>query len=130
MMRSAALVPQHHNSMTIAQFANRQSPIHEVPMRQRVLLATLLAVLFSSATLAADSGKVRGIVHDPQHRPIAGASVTLRTPSSTWLQTSESDSEGEFHFADVPLRNYTVSVTAPGFRSEEHTSEIQSLRHL
>ena len=93
-------------------------------MRQRVLLATLLAVLFSSAPLAADSGKVRGIVHDPQHRPIAGASVTLRAPSSTWLQTTESDSEGEFHFGEVPQGNYTVSVTTPGFSPQEQSISV------
>src|ERR1035441_5190230 len=93
-------------------------------MKQRVLSIMLLAFLFSSAALATDFGKVRGVVHDPQHRPIAGATVTLRAPSSTLSQTTRSDSEGEFHFADVPLGDYTVSITAPGFSAQEQSISV------
>ncbi len=75
--------------------------------------------------MAQDSGKVRGVVHDPEHRPIAGATVTLRAQSSTWTQSIQSDSEGEFHFADVPLGDYTLSIAAPGFNpQEQHISVI------
>ena len=98
--------------------------IREVPMRQRVLLATLLAFLFSSAALAADFGKVRGVVHDPQHRPIAGATVTLRAQSSTWSASTQSDSEGEFQFAGVPVGDYTVNITAPGFSAQEQSISV------
>jgi outer membrane receptor protein involved in Fe transport len=93
-------------------------------MRQRVLMAALLAVLFSAAALAADSGKVRGIVHDPQHRPVAGATVTLSAQSSAWSQTTQSDSGGEFRFNEVPLGNYTVNIAAPGFGAQEQSISV------
>ena len=93
-------------------------------MRQRAISATLLAVLVSSAALATDFGKVRGVVHDPQHRPIAGATVTLRAHSSTWSQSTQSDSDGEFHIAGVPVGDYTLSVTAPGFNAREQSISV------
>ena len=93
-------------------------------MRQRVLLATLTALLFSTAIRAADTGNIRGVVHDPQHRPIAGATIVVRARSSTWSQTTQSDSQGEFHFADVPLASYTVNISAPGFNAQEQTISV------
>jgi outer membrane receptor protein involved in Fe transport len=93
-------------------------------MRQRILFAAWVAFLLSSAALATDFGQVRGVVHDPQHRPIAGATVTLRAQSSNWTATAQSDSEGEFHFADVQAGNYTLNVTAPGFNAQERRISI------
>ena len=93
-------------------------------MRQRVLFTTLLAFLFSSAALATDFGKVRGVVHDPQHRPIAGATVILRARSSPWSASTRSDSESEFQFATVPVGDYTVNVTAPGFNAQEQSISV------
>src|SRR5208283_2506878 len=93
-------------------------------MRQRVLFATLLAFLFSSAALAQDFGKVRGVVHDPQHRPIADATVNLRAQASTWSASTLSDSQGEFQFAAVPVGDYTVNVTALGFNVQEQSISV------
>ncbi len=91
---------------------------------QRVLMTALLAFLFSSGALAEDFGKVRGVVHDPQHRPIAGATVTVRARSSSWSQSTPSDSDGEFHFTGVPVGDYLVSVTAPGFGAQEQSISV------
>src|SRR5271157_3709024 len=93
-------------------------------MRQRVLMTMLLAFLLSSAALAEDFGKVRGVVHDPQHRPIAGATVSLRAQSSPWSRSTQSDSDGQFHFADVPVGDYVVNVTAPGFTAQEQSISV------
>ena len=93
-------------------------------MRLRFLPAMLLAVLFSSVAMAAGTGVIRGVVHDPQHRPIAGATVVVRAQSSNWSQTTQSDSQGEFHFADIPLGSYTVSISAPGFNAQEQTVSV------
>jgi hypothetical protein len=60
-------------------------------------------------------GSIRGIVHDPQHRPIQRAMVMLRSNSSDWSKTTNTNSNGEFQFIAVPLGEYTVSVASPGF---------------
>jgi hypothetical protein len=93
-------------------------------MRQRVLLATLVAVLFSSVALATIFGRIQGIVHDPQHRPIAGASVKLQAITSDWSQTTQSDDNGEFSFTAVPVGDYRITVTQSKFQTSEQTVTV------
>jgi outer membrane receptor protein involved in Fe transport len=89
-------------------------------MRQRILWATVPALfVWLMPALATIFGNVRGIVHDPQHRPMEGAQATLRAQSSGWSATAQSNSEGEFQFEAVPIGNYNLKVTAAGFRSLE-----------
>lgn len=60
-------------------------------------------------------GSVRGIIHDPQHRPLQAAMVMLRANSSDWAKTTNTDGNGEFEFNAAPIGEYTVVVVAPGF---------------
>lgn len=60
-------------------------------------------------------GTVRGLVHDPQHRPIAGAQVTVSATASHWQATTASNGSGEFIVPAVPIGEYTVTVRAKGF---------------
>jgi hypothetical protein len=84
----------------------------------RTAIALLAAVWLASLGAhpsAAKSSVLRGIVHDPQHRPIPGASVTILAPEThrTWKVLS--NSEGEFKLP-LPLPgHYIVIVKAPGF---------------
>ena len=68
------------------------------------------------ATFAADPGILRGIVHDPQHRPLPGAQIVL---TGLLKKTVTSDANGEFQVTDMPEGSYTVAVTAQGFRPFE-----------
>ncbi|MGH9430932.1 MAG: TonB-dependent receptor [Terriglobia bacterium] len=79
------------------------------------VLQCAVIVLLLCAQAAADSLTIRGIVHDPQHRPIPGANVTLLNPASKVELKTQANSEGEFEFPNVPSGNYTIGVTAPGF---------------
>ncbi len=60
-------------------------------------------------------GTVRGVVHDPQHRPIQNATVILKSKTSDWNRTATTDANGEFQFNGVALGDYTVTVSAHGF---------------
>src|SRR5260370_24922916 len=81
----------------------------------RIVLLSSVVALMSSIAVATIFGSVRGIVHDPQHRPIQGAMVTLRSKSSESTKSVNTDANGEFSFNAVPLGDYTVSVSNPGF---------------
>jgi hypothetical protein len=72
-------------------------------------------LLLSAIALANVYGAIRGIVHDPQHRPIEGAMVMLKAKSSDWTKTVNTDANGEFQLNAVPLGDYSVSVASPGF---------------
>jgi hypothetical protein len=82
----------------------------------RFPVAVLTALLaLASASSATIFGSVRGVIHDPQHRPIQGAMVMLKSESSEWMKTATTDPNGEFVLNPVPLGNYSVSVVSPGF---------------
>ena len=84
-------------------------------MTSRRILVLLAVLAASSSAGATIFGSVRGIIHDPQHRPIQGAMVMLRARASDWAQTTNSDANGEFQFQAVPIGEYSVSVASPGF---------------
>jgi TonB dependent receptor/Carboxypeptidase regulatory-like domain/TonB-dependent Receptor Plug Domain len=71
-------------------------------------------------------GNVHGIVHDPQHRPVAGADVDLKALHSEWVQHQKTNDSGEFDFSAVPLGEYTVTVSLPNFRSAEQPVVVMS----
>ncbi|HLW89336.1 MAG TPA: TonB-dependent receptor [Terriglobales bacterium] len=92
-----------------------------------VRIALLPAVLALAVTaFAAIFGSVRGIVHDPQHRPVQGAMVMLHAKTSDWSNTATTDSNGEFQFVAVSLGEYTVSVASPGFTQTAQTVTVES----
>ncbi len=88
-------------------------------------VATLMLVSLSGLH-ATVFGTVRGIVHDPQHRPIAGAHVTLKSATSSWSEETQTNSEGEFTFPAVAFGDYTVSAKAPSFAELQQSFTLAS----
>ncbi len=93
--------------------------------RQRLLIFFVLLFLAASVD-ATIFGLIRGIVHDPQHRPIPGASVTLKARNSDWVQTTKTNDSGEFEFAAVPIGEYVVTVAQQGFNQEQQAVVVKS----
>ena len=91
----------------------------------RIVVAAfcLFAVLALHATIF---GTVRGVVHDPQHRPIQDATVTLKAQDSDWTQVQKTNDSGEFEFTAVPIGNYTITVMIERFQQQEQTLLAQS----
>jgi len=58
---------------------------------------------------------VARIVHDPSHRPVQGAAVTLRAQNIGLAAKNGSDDNGEFSFSAVPIGDYSITVTQQGF---------------
>src|SRR5580704_2576813 len=85
-------------------------------------------LLLAIAASASIFGAVHGLIHDPQHRPVEGAKVTLHSTTSEWLQTTSSDNAGEFDFENVPVGEYKVTVETPGFATEEQKVVLTSGR--
>ena len=75
----------------------------------------LITVFIAPAVSANDYGAVRGVVHDPQHRPIQNAMVMLKAKSSDWAKSVTTGANGEFQFNAVALGEYSVSVASQGF---------------
>ena len=93
----------------------------------RKVLRTLVAILLlGTAAFATVFGTVRGIVHDPQHRPVPGSEVVLKAQSSDYRQKTETDANGEFHFDAVPLGVYIITVTDASFAGQEQSLTVFS----
>jgi outer membrane receptor for ferrienterochelin and colicin len=89
----------------------------------------LCGILFLAVSAAATIfGSVEGLIHDPQHRPIQNAQVTLHAENSDWNKVLTSDDAGEFRFDNVPLGEYKVKVEAPGFGVKEEKLVLTSGR--
>src|ERR1700678_2175582 len=90
-----------------------------------LLLAALAAVCLPSVP-AAELTAVRGVVHDPQHRPIAQATVTLRAANSDFLLTEKTNTSGEFTLSAVPPGVYIVTADQAGFNPTRQSITIAS----
>src|SRR5215469_5336221 len=91
----------------------------------RSLLALIL-ISCAAISFAAAFGTVRGIVHDPQHRPIPGTNVVLKATDSEYTQSTNTDAEGQFIFDAVPLGRYSVTVSNAGFASAQQPVTVLS----
>jgi len=90
----------------------------------RLCLTTfLLSGILLDATIF---GRIQGIVHDPQHRPVPGASAKLQAAASDWSQAAFTDDRGEFSFLNVPVGDYKITVTKPTFQASEQAVTINS----
>ena len=87
---------------------------------------SLIALISACLVHAAIFGRVQGLVHDPQHKPVSGASVTLHAANSDFSQTAQSDNNGEFSFVNIPLGDYRISVNQPGFTVPDQTVTVAS----
>jgi outer membrane cobalamin receptor len=87
----------------------------------------LVVLLFLGSTaFATIFGTVRGIVHDPQHRPLADAQVVLKPKTSDYSQKVQTDNEGQFHFDAVPVGEYEVEVTQSAFATGRQNVTVLS----
>ncbi len=96
-------------------------------MRKLAFFSCLASFLiFGSLLHATIFGRIQGIVHDPQHRPVTGASVKLQATTSDWSQTAQTSDSGEFSFATVPIGDYKVTVSQANFQTLEQTVTVVS----
>jgi hypothetical protein len=94
----------------------------------RLRSATLLLAILAAPTAlhAADVSGVRGVVHDPNHLPIAQAQVTLKSATSDWTETATTDHRGEFALISVPIGDYVLTVSQPGFDTKSQIVTVTS----
>lgn len=83
--------------------------------RSLVVVFTIAQGMYLHATIFSS---ITGLIHDPQHRPVQGAKVTVSATNSAWSQTTASNDAGEFRFDNVPLGVYAVKVEAADFASQ------------
>src|SRR5262245_20422229 len=80
-------------------------------------ISCLAIFVFSSAVVAqTGQSSVRGVVNDPQGRPVAGATVTLTNDEKNFSRTQTTTENGSYLFTAVPPGSYNVTVESRGFK--------------
>ena len=95
-------------------------------MRQRFLLAAALLLAASLPAIATVFATIHGVVHDPEHRPIAAATVTLAAADSSFVLHATTNSEGEFNLPEAPIGVYRIEVSAAGFENVTQSISLVS----
>src|SRR5262249_14941972 len=81
------------------------------------LITAACAVLFATAAWAQQSqSEIAGTVRDASGKAIAGARVEAASDALIEkVRTTTTDSQGAYRIVALPLGNYTVTFSAPGF---------------
>jgi hypothetical protein len=88
--------------------------------RTALLFTFLLLVAAFPATpsaLGQSTAVLQGTVSDSKGAVVPNATVTARNRSTSSERTTQTDSEGNYQFAALPVGNYTVEVKAQGFKT-------------
>ncbi len=88
-----------------------------------VSLACVVSFLLATL-LPAANGTLKGVVHDPQHRPVPGAEVLIRGRDSAATRTLQANANGEFQVDDLPEGTYQITVSAPAMQSLEQQATV------
>lgn len=95
-------------------------------MVRKLIFIGAISLALTVNAIATVFGTVRGIVHDPQHRPIGGITMVLSATDSNYDLTAMTDADGQFHFDAVPLGEYSVAVSDPTFVPDAHGVTVLS----
>ena len=95
-------------------------------MRFGALVLFLAAIVVPGNGQSISSGTVQGSVTDPSGAVIVGAEVRLANPVTGFQQMATTDSSGTFHFSNVPMNEYQLSVTMSGFASTSQHVDVRS----
>lgn len=95
-------------------------------IRLRFVWLVVAIGLTASIARATIFGEVRGVVHDPQHRPVADAKVTVKSTTSAWSKSEATGASGEFLINAVPIGEYAVTVVRHGFATETQNVIVEA----
>jgi outer membrane receptor for ferrienterochelin and colicin len=93
---------------------------------KRFLFGAIACVFLVAPARASSFGDIRGVVFDPQHHVVAGASINVHARASEFSQTAQSNLNGEFLFRAIPIGEYLITITASGFKTIEQSVTVIS----
>jgi hypothetical protein len=89
----------------------------------KILVAFLCLVAFGWAVVF---GSIRGVIHDPDHRPVGGAQVSIKSLTSDFVRTASTAVDGSFEVTSIPVGAYQVTITHEGFATTAQETVVTS----
>jgi hypothetical protein len=91
-------------------------------VRKTLPVLVVLSLFGAVAVWASITGSISGIVTDPSGSVVPNATVAA-TNVDTGVQSSiKTDGAGFYNFPNLPVGNYDIEVTAPGFKTYSRTA--------
>ncbi len=88
----------------------------------KVTLAAVIAMLVATSALAqTPTGTILGSVKDAQGAVVPGATVTATNLGTQYSRNTVTDGAGEYALRLLPVGNYKVEVSIPGFKTFTQT---------
>jgi len=99
------------------------SPLHR-PIRRLAAAALAVTLAAIPARAQTPTGTILGSVHDAQGAVVPGAAVTATNLGTKYSRDTVTDSAGEYALRLLPIGNYMVVVTIPGFKTFNQTGIV------
>ena len=81
-------------------------------------LMLVAALLATSTALGQSTATLQGTVTDSKGAVVPNATVQVRNRSTAAERTTQTDNDGNYQFAALPVGLYTVEVRAQGFKTQ------------
>ena len=81
-------------------------------------LFLLVAGLLSAPVLAQSTATLQGTVTDSKGAVVPDATVTVRNRSTSFERTTQTDTEGSYQVAALPVGTYSIEVKIQGFKTQ------------
>ena len=95
-------------------------------MRKCILLSLAFSLAIPIPAFATVFASLHGVVHDPQHRPLAGAHIVLQSADSDFSLSASTNADGEFDLPEAPIGFYKLAVSASGFETVTQSITLSS----
>ena len=94
----------------------------------KLSLAALVVVLLGALPVAAQTGRVGGLVKDDKGQPLKGATVVAENPAASPPSfTATTDDKGRFSIIGLRAGNWKLTASAPGFQPSVGNVPIRTI---
>jgi Carboxypeptidase regulatory-like domain len=82
------------------------------------LIAVAVGLFVSSHALGQSTATVQGTITDSKGAVVPNATVVVRNKATAMERTTQTDSDGNYQVAALPVGTYTIEVKASGFKTQ------------
>ncbi len=90
-------------------------------------IAVVLASSAASAYAVNTTARIKGTVTDPSGAVIPDAPISATNETTGVVFKTVSQANGDYQFLELPIGSYTISATAPGFKSFSATGIVLNI---
>ena len=83
-----------------------------------LLIALVFCLLMSPTGMAQSTATLQGTVTDSKRAVVPNATVTARNKGTSFERTTQTDTDGNYQIAALPVGSYSVEVKAQGFKTQ------------